>query len=107
MNDRIGEGARSDLDMSAFLKPHAPTYELLDPKIAPDELLTGVRVNTEGRCLEADTEIGTIAVEMYWRMNEHDPDEDRGDFFAALAADLDPDAADNPIPTQQYPYTIL
>lgn len=88
--------------------PHVfPKFHLLEPTAAPEDMLAAVRVNTEARCLEAATPIGTVAVEMYWTTNKNPDHEERGDFFSALSPDFDPSASDNPLPTQQYPYTVL
>lgn len=104
----LGEGNQSDLDFDALLQTPTPTFELIEPKTAPADLLSGVRVNTEGRCLEAKTPVGIIAVEMYWKTGDGpEEEESRGDFFAALSPDQDAAAETNPTATQRNSYTIL
>jgi|GEM_PF-1822139 len=105
MSASSGEGAQSGIDFDALLQLQNPIIELMDPKTAPLDMLEQVRVNTEGRCLETTTPLGTIAVEMYWK--KEDGEEVRGDFFPALSSEVDPDATANPLATQAYPYTIL
>ncbi len=108
MSSPTGEGAQNTFDFDALLNTPDPTFELIEPKVAPADMLDSVRVNTQGRCLETDTPLGTIAVEMCWKTgNSPDSIETRGDFFPALDSALDPDAAANPTATQRYPYTIL
>lgn len=101
----IGEGA---LDLDAFIKTPDPTFELIDPTYAPASLLDAVLVDTKGQALRADTPIGTVAVELYWKTEDSPDDEDnRADFFSALSPEIDPGADTNPIPTQQHPYALL
>lgn len=107
-NEAIGEQVQLAGDTVDDFQLPAPTYELIEPKTAPSELLAQVIVNTEAGCLEANTPLGKILVKLNWKMDE-DPDseETKGDFFAALDSGLDPDAVTNPLPTQEYPYSIL
>lgn len=105
MSAPLGEGGQGGIDFDALLTSQPPTTELIDPKTAPVEMLDQVSVNTEGRCLETATPLGTIAVEMYWQ--EGDGEEARGDFFPALDTETDPEAGANPLPAQAHPYTIL
>lgn len=108
MTAPFGESAGSGLDFDALLATPSPTFTLAEPRTAPPDMLARVRVNTEGRCLETDTPLGVIAVEMYWSAQDgQDNEAVRGDFFAPLTPDLDPGAAANPIATQHYPYTLL
>jgi hypothetical protein len=107
MSVPYGEGVQGDT-FGAFPPIPKPTFDLIEPTTAPADMLERVRVNTEGRCLETDTSHGTIAVEMYWKPSDGPEDaEARGDFYAPLTADIDPDAKDNPLATQANPYTIL
>lgn len=103
-----GEGIQEvgDLDLGLLLPE--PKFELLQPKTAPQELLDLVRVNTEGRSLDAISSIGPVSAELYYRLDD-DPESDlaRADFYPALSADLDPDAEANPLATQSYPYSTL
>lgn len=103
-----GEGIQPSGDVDFGLRLPAPTYELIKPKTAPAELLAAVSVNSEGQCLEAATPLGNVSLEVYWKADE-EPDsvETRGDFFAALSPQLDPDAATNPLATHNFPYTTL
>lgn len=108
MAEANGENLRLG-EFDASLKLPDPTFELLDPKTAPTDMLEQVRVNTPGRCLEVDTSLGQIAVEIYGKTQKAagDVDEFRGDFFPALDTHIDPEAKTNPLATQAHPYAIL
>jgi len=102
-----GEGVAQQPEVDAALHIPDPKFHLIEPTAAPEAMLDRVRVNTEARCLEAATSVGTVAVELYWSPEANAAQETRGDFFSPLPPELDPNAATNPLPTQKYPYTIL
>jgi hypothetical protein len=95
------------LDFDTLLSSPEPVIELRDPKSAPEELLAQVEVDTEGQRLVVNTELGQFSVELYFGNNEDSMQENRTTFHPAANPVFDPSNADNPLPTQEYPYAIL
>ncbi len=79
-------------------------FELAEPELAPPWLLANVHVGFMGACLESESKVGPISLELRWRKNKyHDTDEEK------LAEFYEPET---PAPgcasdSKEYPYIVL
>ena len=71
-------------------------------------MLADVQVNTEQQSLWVPSAVGGISLELHGVAPGADEGEEpRFDFYSPLSSGSDPNAANNPGLTQQYPYSIL